>query len=272
MWPLWDKLAAGQPLSPAEARQMAEYNLQRETEAARGVSAYKSEWDRAKPLLQAFEPHRADFERWGIDPAQQFSKYVEIHKGLALGTPEQKLGMLMRIAQDYKIPVEQMFVQQNGQVFFNPQVQAPAAPQPQAQPQLNPQTIERTVQAVIQKERTQAEINAMAADVQKYPHFETVRETMAQLLDAGIATDLPGAYEAALALPQHRELQQAALAQAQAADEAARKAKAQAEAQRARAAAVSPRSATPATGAAQARKGLRETLAEHVDAIGSSRV
>jgi len=270
MWPLWDKLANGVPLDAKEARQVAEYNLQRETEAARGVSAYKAEWDKAKPLLEAFEPHRADFARWGIDPGQQFSKYVEIHKGLALGTEEQKLGMVMRLAQDYKIPLEKMFVQQNGQLFFNPQVQ-PVAPQPQ-QPQFNPQNIERTVQAVIAKERTAAEIAAMSTDAVKYPHFETVRETMAQLLDAGIATDLPGAYEAALALPQHRELQQAALQQAQATEEAARKAKATAEAQRARAAAVSPRSATPASGPAKAQKGLRETLAEQFDAVTSGRV
>jgi hypothetical protein len=247
------------------------YILQRETEAARGVSAYKQEWDRAKPLVQAYEPHRQDFERWGIDPGAQFSKYVEIHKGLALGTPEQKLGMLMRLATDYKIPVEQMFTQQNGQLYFNPQIQPHATPQPPAE-QFNPQSIERTVQAVIQKERTQAEIVSMSNDSQKYPHFETVRETMAQLLDAGIATDLPGAYEAALALPQHRELQQAALQQAQATEEAARKAKATAEAQRARAAAVSPRSATPASGPAKAQKGLRETIVEQMDSVVSGRV
>jgi hypothetical protein len=273
MWPLWDKLATGQPLTAQEARQVAEYNLQRETEAARGVSAYKAEWDRAKPLVQAYEPHRADFERWGIDPGAQFSRYVEIHKGLALGNEDQKLGVLLRLAQDYKIPVEKLFVQKDGQIFFNPQAQAPAQqPQPQQQQAFNPQAIEQTVQAVLQKERTAGEISAMAQDETKYPHFETVRETMAQLLDAGIANDLPGAYEAALALPQHRELQQAALTQATAADEAARKAKQAAEAQRARAAAVSPRSATPASSPVQARKGLRDTIAEQMDAVGSGRV
>ena len=271
MWPLWEKLATGAALTAQEARQIAEYNLQRETEAARGVSAYKDYADRIKPLAQAFEPHRADFERWGIDPGQQFTKYIEIHKGLALGTEEQKLATLARIAQDYKIPVEKLFVQQNGQLFYNPQIQA-QAPQPQPQQQLDPQAIERTVQSVIQRERMAADIAAMSQDAEKYPHFEALRETMAQLLDAGIAKDLPGAYETALALPQHRELQQAALAQAQAADEAARKAKQAAEAQRARAAAVSPKSATPASGPAKAQKGLRDTIAEQLDAVASSRV
>lgn len=262
-WEAFDKLAKEQPL-------VAQYILQRETEAARGVSAYKTEWDRAKPLVQAFEPHRADFERWGIDPGAQFSKYVEIHKGLALGSEEQKLGMLMRLAHDYKIPVEKMFVQQNGQVYFNPQVQ-PTAPQPQGKP-YDPQAIRAEVQAVISQERTAADIAAMANDAVKYPHFETVRETMAQLLDANLANDLPGAYDMALALPQHRELVASQQQQLSAQAEAERKTKAAAEAQRARAAAVSPRSATPASAPAQARKGLRETLAEQVEAVGSGRV
>lgn len=262
MWPLWDKLATGVPLTAPEARQVAEYNLQRETEAARGVSAYKAEWDRAKPLVAAFEPHRADFERWGIDPGAQFSKYVEIHKGLALGNEEQKLATIQRLAQDYKIPLEKMFVQQNGQLFFNPQIQQPAPQQQQANPTRD---IEATVHAVIQLERSGAEIAAMSKDVEKYPHFETVRETMAQLLDANLANDLPGAYEAALNLPQHRELLQAAQEQQRLSDDAARKAQVAAQTQRARAAAVSPRSATPAGSTANAQKGLRATLLDAVE-------
>jgi hypothetical protein len=261
MWPIWDKLATGVPLNAQESRQAAEYNLQRETEAARGVSTYKAEYDRAKPLLSAFEPHRADFEKWGIDPGAQFSKYVEIHKGLALGSEQDKLGTILRLAQDYKIPLEKMFVQQNGQLFFNPQVR-PTALQPQAQPQ---QSIEQTVHAVIQRERSTAEIAAMSQDTQKYPHFETLRETMAQLLDANLANDLLGAYEAALNLPQHRDLLAQAQEQQRVSEEAAKKAQAAAAVQRARAAAVSPRSATPAGATANAQKGLRASLLDAVE-------
>ena len=260
-WEAFDKLAADNPV-------LAQYILQRETEAARGVSAYKNEWDRAKPMLEAVAPYLPMYQQHGIDPGKQFAKYAEIHKAFALGNEEQKLGMLLSLAQDYKIPMEKLFVQQNGQLFYNPQVQ-PSAPQPQAQ---QPQDIERTVQAVIARERTQAQIDEMSTDAVKYPHFETLRETMAQLLDAKLANDLPGAYEMALALPQHRELAAAALAQAQAAEETARKQKAAAEAQRARAAAVSPKSATPASGPVKTQKGLRDTIAEQLDAVASGRV
>jgi len=269
-WPIWDKMAQGQALTPEEARKVAEYSLQRENEAARGVSAYKNEWDRARPLVEAYEPHRADFERWGIDPGAQFGRYVEIHKGLALGTPQQKLGTLMQLAQDYKIPVEQMFVQQNGQVFFNPQAVAPQ-PAPQA---LNPQAIESVVESVFLRRQATETISSMEKNSEKYPHFESVRNTMGQLVNAGMASpdDLPGAYDMALALPQHRDLiagQQQQLVQSQ---EAERKAKQAADAKRAREAAVSPRSATPAGAPVKSQKGLRDTISEKFEEIGAGRM
>jgi hypothetical protein len=272
MWPLWEKLATGQALSAQESRQIAEYNLQREADAARGVSTYKQEWDRAKPILDAVAPYLPMYQHHGIDPGVQFARYAEIHKGLAMGNEQQKLGVLMTLARDYNIPVEKMFVQQNGQLFYNPQVQ-PSAPQPQAQA-FDPRNIERTVQSVIWKERAAAEIATMEKDSQRYPHFDAVRNTMSQLVEAGIASmdDLPGAYEAALALPQHRELLAEQQQQQAAQAEEERKAKQAAEVRRARAAAASPRSATPASAPAQARKGLRDTIAEQVDALATGRV
>jgi hypothetical protein len=265
-WADFDKLAAENP-------QVAQYILQREQEFASGVSTYKTEYERAKPLIEAYAPHADMFRQNGIDPGQQFSRYVEMHKALAFGNDDQKLGVLMQLAAAYKAPVEKMFIQKDGQLYFNPQFQQQAQAAPQQQ-QFNPQAIEAIVQKTVAKERTAAEIAAMESNTQQYPHFGVVRNTMAQLLDAGVAADLPSAYEAALALPQHRELQQAALAQAQAADEAARKAKATAEAARARQANVSPRTATPAAkNAPPAKRSLRSDIEAAFDEhVGASRV
>lgn len=265
-WEAFDKLATENPT-------IAEYILQRETEAARGVSTYKTEWDKARPFLDAVAPHMQLFAQHGIDPGQQIGKYVEIHKGLAMGSEEQKMSMLHQLISDYKIPVEKMFVQQNGQLFYNPQVK-PMAQQPAAQQAFNPQAIENTVRSVIQRERSAGEIASMEKDTAKYPHFAAVRNTMGQLVDAGMASpdDLPGAYEMALALPQHRELYAQQQSQQAAQADADRKKSEAANAQRARAAAVSTRSATPASAPAQARKGLRETIAEQIDATGTGRL
>lgn len=91
-WEAFDKLASENPT-------VAQYILQREREAAQGVSAYKAEWDRAKPLIQAIEPYRELFQREGLDPGKQFQTYAEIHKGLAYGSEDQKLALVLRLAQ-----------------------------------------------------------------------------------------------------------------------------------------------------------------------------
>ena len=48
--------------------------------------------------------------------------------------------------------------------------------------------------------RLMSEINRVATNVEKFPHFESVRETMAQLLEKGYAQDLEGAYAKAVRL------------------------------------------------------------------------
>lgn len=269
MWPVWDKLNKGEALTAQEARQLAEYTGKREGDYAKGVSTYKNEWERAKPLLDVIAPHQELFKQHGIDPAQQISKYIEIHKGLALGSPEQKLGMLLRIAQDYKIPVESLFVQgQDGKVYFNPQVQ-PHQPQQQAQ---QPDVKSLVRQELMQERTTQliAEFEAQASE--KYPHYETVKQTMAQLLESGLATDLPSAYEASLRMPQHSQIFDQLQEQKRVADEAEKARKAKEETDRARRNAVSTRTVTPAGKSVSDKKGLRATLEEAYDQHTASRV
>lgn len=278
LWPVWDKLAQGQALTAQEARQVAEYNLQREGEYAKGVSTYKNEWDRAKPIMDSLAPHIQDFERMGINVAQQLDRYATIHKVLAQGSPEQKLGILMRVAQDYKIPVEQMFVRgQDGQVYLNTQVQPYQFQQPQSQQQPPADVKTLVQQELAQQGAVQETIRFKEAKDSGgnplHPHFEEVRETMAQLLDAGVVKDIPSAYSMALNAPQHANLadhdRQQREAQAQA--EAARKVKEATDL--AKRNAVSPRAATPSSAAmAGTQKGLRGTIEEAYDTHATSRV
>jgi hypothetical protein len=272
MWPLWDKLTKGEPLTPQEARQKAEYILQREGDFAKGVSTYKQEWERAKPMLDAVAPYLPLYQQHGIDPAQQFAKYAEIHKGLALGTPEQKLGMLLRIAQDYQIPVQNMFVRgQDGQVYFNQQLmqQAQQAPQQRA-PQPD---IRKTVQELLAEERAVQEAAAMESDTEKYPHFAEVKQSMAGLLQAGLAQDLPSAYEAALRLPNHFHLFEAQQQQQRQKEEQERLEAQRKSVEAARRNQVSPRTSSPA-GKAQggSTKGLRSQLEAAFDEHTTGRV
>jgi hypothetical protein len=82
-WEAFDGLAATNPA-------LAEYINQREGEYAKGVSTYKSEWEKAKPLLDAIAPYQHDLQRFGLDAGKQFQTYFEIHKALALGNEQQK--------------------------------------------------------------------------------------------------------------------------------------------------------------------------------------
>lgn len=240
----------------------------RENDFARGVSAYKAEYDRAKPVLDALAPHAELFKQYGIDPAQQIGKYIEVHKGLALGTPEQKLALFLRMAQDYQVPLQQLFVKdKDGQVFFNPQIQAMPPQQQAREPD-----VRRTVQDILMQERAQLSLAEFEQQKDEHTHYERVRETMAQLLDAGLADDLQSAYEAALRHPRHADLFEAEQKIAREKDESRKREEAKAQAAKARAAAVSPKSQTPAGGAGGGAKGLRAALEENFDSIVSGRV
>lgn len=269
-WALWDKVEKGEPLTAQEARQFAEEAARRDSDYSKGVSTYKTEYERGKPFLDVVRQNEQVFKQYGIDPARQFSKYIEIHKGLALGTPEQKLGMFLQLAQDYQIPVQNLFTKgEDGQIYFNPQIQAQRA-QPQAP------DFERLIdQKFAQREiaNTVASFEREAAE--KYPHYEEVKPVMAQLLESGIpgVIDLHSAYEAAVALPQFSHLTQADRQQAREREEAEKRAAAQAAAQRARANTVSTRSQTPTNAAATGQaKGLRGQLEENANAIFAGRV
>lgn len=264
MWPVWDKLAQGLPLTPEESRQKAAYILQRENEAAKGVSTYKREWDTAKPILDAITPYQQVLQSRNIRPEQWIQNMASAEHALINGAPEQKLSMFLKLAQDYQIPLQQLFQQgQDGKVYFNQNIQPYQAPQ-QPQRQAQQPDVHKVVQQVLSQEKAQQALAEFEAQAEKYPHYEALRESMAQILDAGIAQDLPSAHAIALSLPQHHELS-AQVQQAKAeADRQAAAEKAKAEAQRARSQAVSPRSSTPAQAAAASKKGLRSNYEEAV--------
>ena len=68
--PIWEKMAAGQQLTPDESIKFAEYagNI-RENEFKKGVSTYKAEADNAKSLMEAISPFIPDLQKQNIHPA-----------------------------------------------------------------------------------------------------------------------------------------------------------------------------------------------------------
>ena len=117
--------------------------------------------------------------------------------------------------------------------------------------------------------RLMSEISQVAQDIKNYPHFEEVREQMAQLLERGLATDLKSAYTKAVRLEdsvwekeQQRMLQQSQM-QSNKKQQVAR----------AKAIAVSPRSVTPnGVVASSDKKDRRAMLDELVSSSMGGRV
>ena len=262
--PIWDKLTSGEQLTKEEAIKLAQYSNQRESEYKKGVSTYKAEADRAKDLENAIAPFQAEFQQLGISPAAWINNLGRAHMILSKAPYDQKVQLFHRLANDYGIQLNQ-----DGNSV--PQVDAYTQ---QLMNQLNQVNQEvSTIKGRFQQEeqvRLSNEIERVRSDVERFPHFDVVREEMAQLLELGKAPDLETAYKKAVrmnddvwALEQDRLLkdakQQAIKAQ---------------QVQKAKAAAVSPKSVTPSGKVAEPgdKKDRRSLLSDQLGEAMSRRV
>lgn len=227
------------------------YILQREDESLRGISNYKAEAERAQKLFEAMAPFQDELQQYGIDPAQHIQNLFSAHRTLALADPQTKLQFFAKLAQDYGVPLQALL---GGQQQVDPYYQQLAQQVSGLQQSL--QTMTQAQQQAAQSEADN-EVVSMAGDATNYPHFSTVREKMAGLLQAGLADDLKSAYEQAVRL--EPEIFDKMVAEKQAA-QAVETAKAKdAAAKAAREKAVSVRGTAPGP-TDTSRKGLRANL------------
>lgn len=246
---------------------LAEYIHQREREYASGVSTYKSEAENARALNEALAPFVPNLQKYNIEPTQWIRNLGMAHERLALGSPQDKVATAVQLLRDYQIDPNALF-----NAIQNPQsIQQPAY-QPPPQPQVD---IDKLVEQKFVEREIKSEYERFVADAPtKYPHYESVKETMAGLLQAGLAQDYQTAYEAALRHPRHDDIWQAERQQREQAEQAAAAEKAKGVVNRARSNAVSTRSSTPSGNMAtsQGNKGLRESIAEAFDSVAGGRV
>ena len=232
-----DKIEAGEPLSDEEKQKHFEYFNQRESEYKKGVSVYKAEADSARALNEAIAPFRPELEQQGINPAQWVNNLGRAHMILTKAPYEQKVQLFHRLAQDYGIQLNQ-----EGVAPAQQPAQDPYAQQLMQQLQFMNQEVSTIKSRYEQEEqaRLSNEIESFKSSGQA-PHFELVREQMAQLLERGLASDLKSAYEKAVRL--NDEVW--ALEQDQLLKTAAQQASKAKQVAKAKATAVSPRSVTP---------------------------
>ena len=260
---IWDKMEKGEQINKEDFVKFAEYANQRESEYKKGVSTYKAEADRAKGYENAIAPYAQDLQRRGIQPTQYIENLVRAEQILSNASYNQKVQVFQKLASDYGIQLNG-----NGQVTqLDPYTQ-------QLMNQLN--QVNQEVSSIKgrfaqeENQRLMGEIERVRSTVEQFPHFDVVREEMAQLLELGKAQDLETAYKKAVrmnddvwALEQDRLLKDAK----QSAIKAQQVAKA-------KAAAVSPRSTTPSGKVSnpEDKKDRRSLIADQLGEAMSRRV
>jgi hypothetical protein len=261
---IWDKMEKGEQISKEDFIKFAEYANQRESEYKKGVSTYKAEADRARSYEEAIAPFIPELQAQNISPAAWINNLGRAHMILSKAPYDQKVQMFQRLAQDYGIQ-------------FNNESVAPIQHDAYTQQLMNQLNLVNqevsSIKGRFQQEENQRlmnEIEKYRSDVANYPHFDVVREEMAQLLELGKAQDLETAYKKAVrmndevwSLEQERLLKDAK----QAAIKAQQVAKA-------KAAAVSPKSVTPSgkVSEPEGKKDRRSLLADQLGEAMSRRV
>jgi hypothetical protein len=235
---VWNKMQEGKPLDKEEFAKFAEYANQRESEYKKGVSAYKAEADNARQLTEAIGPFVPELQQQGIHPVAWINNLGRAHMVLSKAPYEQKVQMFHRLAQDYGIQLNQDALQMPEQAYVDPYQQ-----QLMQQLQATQQQVYQLSAIREQEENTRLtqEISRVSSNKERFPHFEMVREDMAQLLERGLAQDLESAYAKAVRMNdeayklEQDKLLKSANTQASKAQQVAK----------AKATAVSPRSVTP---------------------------
>lgn len=233
--PLWDKIAKGEQLSKEESKKHLEYLNQRENEFKKGVSVYKAEAERAKALEEAINPFVPELQAQGIHPAAWINNLGRAHMVLTKAPYEQKVQMFHRLAQDYGVNLNQSTEPQQPVDAYTQQLM-------QQLYQVNQEV--SSIKGRFEMEEQQRlnnEIERVRSDKERFPHFDMVREEMAQLLELGKAQNLETAYAKAVRLNdevwavEQERLLSSAKKQASQAQQVAR----------AKATAISPKSVTP---------------------------
>lgn len=248
----WDKL-------PASARAEIE---RRENDFHKGIEQYKTGAAQAQEFERAVAPYMATIQSLGATPMQAVSELMKTDHLLRYSQPQQKVGMLLQIANSYGVDLQTLangIQQLAGEQVW--QQQNPADPRLQA---LQTQVANLTNQLNTTRQQAQnvehsaidSEIAAFAADPD-HEHFGILQQDMAVLLQAGRAKDLEEAYE--MAMRQNPQTYQIWLAQQQQEWDAQRKAQV-AKAKAAGANNVRPNGRASMARAAPANETMEQTL------------
>jgi hypothetical protein len=217
---------------------LQDYIQQREADYAKGVSTYKNQWDMAAPIMESISQFAPLLQHHNIDAKEWVSQ------------------MFAQLANDYGVNLGQL----TGQSGYDPQFSQLAQELNQIK---NQWSSFQSQQEMAEQTQLQGEIASFKDDK---PYFEEVRETMAGLLQNGMANDLQSAYDKAIRLNDD-VFQKVNAGQAQKSEAAQREKVAAAKAK-----VLSPKSTTPTASASNGGKSAssaREAIMAAMEAHSS---
>lgn len=161
----------------------------REEQFHKGIEQYKTDAQYGRQLNRALSPHMEYLNQIGVSPDVAIDKLIQAEKMLRTSDPQTRVQAFMKLAHDYGVDPNSLT-----NVPFDPykyQLEQQLASQ---QAMLQQITQSRQVAEEAQLGQT---IEQFA---QTHEYFDEVRETMADLLDKGLASDLNDAYSKAVRL------------------------------------------------------------------------
>jgi hypothetical protein len=171
---------------PPETQQ---YIVEREQQFHKGIQQYKEDAQKGRSLGNAIAPHLDYLQQLQVAPEVAISKLIAVEKTLRTSDPQTKAKEFVRLAHDYGIDLNSLT-----SVPFDPyhhQLEQRLAQQQAA--------LEQITQSRQMAEEAQLG-QTIEQFAQTHEHFDDVRETMADLLDKGFASDLNDAYAKAVRL------------------------------------------------------------------------
>lgn len=246
------KADRGEALTPEEIRLLTAEAERRESDFHKGLSEFQGHSKRAKAYDDAIAPYQDHLKSLGVDAPTAISALMRADYTLRRGDPATKVQYFHQLAKEYGIDLSQPVPQ----IDPNTQYLMQQLNQLREQQMMWQNSIAQQDQMRAQQELTQFS----QADK---PHFEAVRNDMADLLETGKAKDLNEAYD--MAVWMRPDIRQSLIDQQRA--EAQKRAIETAQAQRAKAAAVSVKGSSPSSVGVQPVKGsLRDMLAAQFEA------
>lgn len=173
--------------------------IRREQDSARGVERLQKYYEPMEQVYEAIAPHANYFQHIQRNPQEYLQEVIQMEQSLTLGNPAQKLETVLKIGEQYGIPLRQIIdASMNGQLesTLRQSHQQFGTPQP------IPPHVQQEINRLRALEASQAEMTA-TTQLNEFlatnpPFFNEVGEEMEKLLDSGVVDNYKDAYELAV--------------------------------------------------------------------------